>query len=361
MGIIQVNEDILKAAVYGGAVLGCGGGGKIKDGLDRGTLALSKGNVVIVPLEYLSQDDIIITASSVGSPKSQHRYIEHEYYVRAVELFTSRYNDKIKGIVSSENGAAASVNGWIQAASLGLLVIDAPCNGHAHPTGDMGSMGLHKLADYLACEAVVGGNKNINQYFEFYTEGDISSICSLSRYAATLAGGVVATARNPVSVLYASKHAAVGGLSYAIEIGNIIIDKHKRFGDMLYSIANYMQGEIIVQGMINKVVLETKNSLDVGMLVVGKADKNYNIYFINEYMAIDFSGKRLATFPDLITLFSVKTGLPVGSAELAEGMEVTVLVSRKENIPLGYGMFCPELYLPLEDYLDIQLRKYVFR
>lgn len=360
MKTIDVDKNILLAAVYGGAVLGCGGGGKIQDGLVRGELALSRGKVKIVSLDYLEPDDLIITASSVGSPKSPDRYIEHDYYVRAAEMFIRRHKGPVKGIISSENGAAASVNGWLQAASLGLFVVDAPCNGHAHPTGCMGSMGLHKLDGYLACEAVVGGNRKQGKYFEYYSEGNISSTSALSRNAASIAGGVVAVARNPVTLSYASKNAAVGGLSYAIEIGKVMLAQEGQAQKMISSICDYMRGEIIVKGEVNEVVVQTENALDIGRLTVQDNKHSYHISFLNEYMSIDFLGKRLATFPDMIALLNIETGLPVCSADLRDGLKVAVLVVKKESMQLGSGMYFPDLYIPLEKQLGIGLRKYIF-
>lgn len=360
MNTIEVDKNIMYAAVYGGAILGCGGGGKIQDGLARGKLALSRGQVKIVPLDYLEYDDIIITASSVGSPKSPNRYIENDYYVKATEIFLKRHESPIRGIVSSENGAAASVNGWLQAASLDLYVVDAPCNGHAHPTGNMGSMGLHKLKDYLACEAVVGGNKEQSKYFEYYSEGNIASISALSRYAATIAGGVVAVARNPVTVSYAYKNAAVGGLSYAIEIGKLVLSHKNQPRRLLDAVCNYMQGEIITKGRINKIVMNTKNALDIGSVTIEDNKCLYDISILNEFMSIESSGERLATFPDMIALLNTETGLPVCSADLTEDLKVAVLVVKKEDMPLGSGMYYPDLYVPLEELLGIELRKFIF-
>lgn len=360
MSKLIVDERIMKSAVYGGAVLGGGGGGKIADGLERGYLALERGKIEIVPLSSLSLDDIIVTASSVGSPKAQNRYIEPDYYVRAMEVFLSRNPKCVKGIITSENGAAASVNGWLQAASLGLPVLDSPCNGRAHPTGTMGSMGLEKDLKYISQQTAVGGNKNNGTYLELFVEGNINTTAELVRDAAGRAGGVVAVARNPVTVSYAMENAAPGGLSYAIRIGEGILKNMDSPLKIIESIIESTKGYIAASGIVEKVNICTKNSLDIGSIIVISSGKRYNIPLVNEYMSISCGEERIATFPDLICLIDNKTGLPICSADLSEGQDVTVIIVLKENMPLGKGVYLTEAYLPLEAYIGTEMIKYVF-
>jgi DUF917 family protein len=59
-------------------------------------------------------------------------------------------------------------------------------------------------------------------------------------------------------------------------------------------------------------------------------------------MTLEMDGKREATFPELITLLSLETGLPVSSAELTEGHQVAVLTAPQESLILGKGVLLPE-------------------
>ena len=72
-------------------------------------------------------------------------------------------------------GGEATVNGWLQAAVLGLPLVDLPCNGRAHPTGVMGSMNLHKITDYKTVQACVGGNPETGSHVECFFE-EVSNI-----------------------------------------------------------------------------------------------------------------------------------------------------------------------------------------
>lgn len=59
-------------------------------------------------------------------------------------------------------------------------------------------------------------------------------------------------------------------------------------------------------------------------------------------MTLEIDGKREATFPDLITLLELDTGLPVYSAELADGHNVSVLTASRDKLILGKGVLLRE-------------------
>jgi len=73
-----------------------------------------------------------------------------------------------------------------------------------------------------------------------------------------------------------------------------------------------------------------------------EGDRAAELTFWNEFMTLEIDGNREATFPELITLLSLETGLPVSSAELAEGHQVAVLTAPRESLILGKGVLLPE-------------------
>lgn len=360
MSIIKADMDILRSLVYGGAVLGCGGGGQIEDGLARGQYALSRGAVKIADIDEFDLNDTIVTVSSVGSPKSAARYIEPEFYIRSLQVFETHSGEKVRGVISCENGAAGSVNGWLHASSIpDLFVVDAPANGRAHPTGLMGAMGLHRDSDYISRQAIVGGNPTLEQYTEIYAEGSLSSCSNLARQAAALAGGVVAVARNPVSAGYIRHNAAVGGLSYALTIGRAILDAGSVPLQIVDAAAKAAGGYIVAEGMIEQLRLETKNAFDIGAFHIMMGKDDYAINVMNEYMTLDMNGARLATIPDLIMLFDAATGRPMPSSRIYEKQNVYLIVVPNHKLPLGRGMFCPELFDAAEQQLGVNIKNYL--
>ncbi len=200
MARLVLNAELVEAVVLGGGVLGGGGGGSIDEGRRNGLLALQRGAPLLVDLDDLPGDAVLVTASAVGSPAATTTCMRPADFVRAVELLRAVGGVRVAGMITSECGGLACTNGWMQAAALGLPVVDAPCNGRAHPMGVMGSLGLHEAAGYVSLQAAVGGDPAENRYLEVFVRGGLAKAAALVLQASAQAGGMVAVARNPVRV-----------------------------------------------------------------------------------------------------------------------------------------------------------------
>lgn len=356
MGVINLNNEILEYALIGGCILGGGGGGSIKGGREVGNKALEFGTPKLCSIDEINEDAIILTVSGVGAPAAQLKYVDSDDYINTVNKFIKTTGINVGGIITNENGGSATVNGWVQSVKLGIPLIDAPCNGRAHPTGVMGSMGLHKITDYETCQSVSGGNPKIGMHIDAVIKGSLDKTASLVRQCAVEAGGTVAVARNPVTAKYVKENAAVGGISQAIELGKRFykgIEKSPQ--DAINDVVEFLNGEVVVSGFVKNFKLETTGGFDVGILNV----ENVELTFWNEYMTLEKDGVRLSTFPDLIMTFDKSTGYPVTSAELYENQEVIVIKTNKENIKLGITMSQMDLFEVVEKILNKEVIKYI--
>ena len=142
---IRLTKDVLDAALAGGTILGGGGGGDPKKGRKYAEIAVDYTDLRLITIDDLDEDDVLLTASLVGAPNAANQYMTPKDIAKTVEILQKNCDFHIGGIITNEQGGEATVNGWLQAAVTGLPVVDAPCNGRAHPTGVMGSMNLHKI------------------------------------------------------------------------------------------------------------------------------------------------------------------------------------------------------------------------
>ncbi|MCD6188573.1 MAG: DUF917 family protein [Thermococcus sp.] len=349
---IKVDEKLAEAAVLGGAFFGGGGGGDSKLGLKHAKLAIELGDVVIVDVDSVPKDKYIATASMVGAPAAKERYLLPVHEIRSTELFMDVAEVPLGGLISSENGGYSTINGWIQSAVLEVPIVDAPADGRAHPTGVMGAIGLHRIPDYISIQTAVGGNKERGKYVEVIAKGSLERAAKMIREAAVQAGGLVAVTRNPVTPEYVKENAAVGAISQAIEVGRIIQENMSDVDQMVEKIIGYLGGgKVIDRGEVEQVTLETRGGFDIGKVIVkGSNDTKYEITFWNEFMTLeDSEGRRYGTFPDLITMINLQTGLPLTSAEVKQGNEVLLLVIPKEYIILGAGVKDPEILKQVEE------------
>jgi len=352
-----IDAEAVEALVVGGAFLGGGGGGSLAEGRRLGLAALELGRPKLIPVAEVRADDLLATVSVVGAPAARDKHVEPEDFIRALKLLTERLGRSVAGIISSENGGTSSVNGLLQSAALGIPVVDCPCNGRAHPTGVMGSMGLGQVPGFTSRQAAVGGNRETGSYLEVYAEASLAHADILIRRAAAEAGGLVAVARNPMEARYVRDHGAAGAIRMALELGRVIMNKRNAGGEAVArELATVLKGDVVGSGRVAALELETSGGYDVGRLFVGDLE----VTFWNEYMTLERGGLRLATFPDLIATLDTCDGTPLTSADLQAGAEVTVVRVPRNSLILGAGMRVAENFLAVEDALKRPILRYVF-
>lgn len=353
---MRLTKEILDAALAGGTILGGGGGGDPKKGRKYAEIAVEYTDLYLVPIDTLEDTDTLLTASLVGAPNAENQYMTAKDLPRTVEILKNNCDFHIGGIITNEQGGEATVNGWLQAAVSGLPVVDAPCNGRAHPTGVMGSMNLHKQKDYKTVQACVGGNPETGNHVECFFEGSIEHTSKLVRMASIEAGGLVAVARNPVSAAYAKENCAVGGVSFAIETGKAFLKGlETSVEEAVGEVCTFLGGRVLARGPVKNFSIETTGGFDVGYADVDGCE----LTFWNEYATAEKDRERLATFPDLIMTINAQTGEPVTTAMMREDLDVYVIAADKKNLKLSPTMFAPELLKATEDVIGKELISYL--
>ena len=206
-------------AVKGGSVFAAGGGGWADHGRMLGTAAVNAGKPELVSMDEVPDEAWIATAAAIGAPASTTEWeMRGVDYVKAVQLVQKELGEPIYGLIIGQNGKSSTMNAWLPSAILGTKVIDAVGDIRAHPTGDMGSIGLANSPEPMI-QSAVGGNRSQNAYIEMVIRGATGKISPVLRTAADMSGGFIASCRNPVRASYVRKHAALGGISIALALG----------------------------------------------------------------------------------------------------------------------------------------------
>ena len=356
MGRILREKDV-EAAVKGGSVYAAGGGGWADHGRMLGYAAVSVGRPELVDIGELDDHDWIATAAAIGAPASTTPWeMQGVDYIKAVQLLQETLGEKLSGLIIGQNGKSSTLNGWLPSAVLGTKVVDAVGDIRAHPTGDMGSIGL-AASPLPMIQTAVGGNRSENRYIELVVKGATAKVSPILRTAADQSGGFIASCRNPVRASYVREHAALGGISLALKLGEAIIAAEGRGGTaVIETIAKTTGGTILVEGTItDKSVVYTKDAFDIGTVTLGSGE---TLHVMNEYMAVDEAdGARIATFPDVITTLSAD-GEPLSVGQLEVGMPIFVLQVSKSVIPLSSSVLDPTVYPYVEKAMGIELARY---
>ncbi|WP_439258464.1 DUF917 domain-containing protein [Lonepinella sp. BR2271] len=360
MGRILTLQDV-DFAVKGGSVFACGGGGWVEHGYELGKTAVTIGRPELVSIDEIDDDAWIATAAAIGAPGDLTDWeMLGVDYVKAVQLLQEALGEKIYGLIIGQNGMSSTVNGWLPSAILGTKVVDAVGDLRAHPTGDMGSLGLANSPEQTI-QTAVGGNRQHNQYIELVTRGATAKISPILRKASDQSGGFIASCRNPIRASFVRQHAALGGISQALALGQAIVASEKKGGTaVIDAICKHTGGQILAAGQVKKNTLKyTDQAFDVGVVQVGTGKSAVKIHVMNEHMAVDNAqGERLATYPDVITTLDLN-GQPVSAGKLKAGMDIVVFHLSQSQIPLSSSVFDPSVYPPVEAILGIDLHSYV--
>ncbi|TKC92512.1 DUF917 family protein [Trinickia terrae] len=359
MGRILSLKDV-EAAVKGGSIFACGGGGWADHGRELGTLAVTIGRPELVTMDEIPDDAWIATAAAIGAPGGLTDWeMLGVDYVKAVQLVQEALGAPIHGLIIGQNGMSSTLNGWLPSALLGTKVVDAVGDIRAHPTGDMGSLGLASSPEPMI-QAAAGGNRANHAYIELVVRGATAKVSPVLRKASDMSGGFIASCRNPVRASYVRQHAALGGIGMALALGEAIIAAEaKGGGAVVDAICKATRGQIIGSGKVVRNTLKyTDEAFDVGVIEIGAGANRRLIHVMNEHMAVeDAHGARIATYPDVITTLDAG-GCPVSAGQVREGMEILLFHVAKQDIPLSSSVRDPAVYPPVEKALGISIADY---
>ena len=350
--------DDLDCALLGGAVFAAGGGGWSDHGRMLGAAAVTIGRPELAEVGELPEDGWIATAAAIGAPAGTTEWeMLGVDYVRAVTLLQEAFGRPLCGLMIGQNGMSSTVNAWLPAALLGMKVVDAVGDIRAHPTGDMGSLGMAGSPE-ATIQTAAGGHRASNAYIECVVRGATARVSPIVRTAADMSGGFIASCRNPMRVDYVRANAALGGISRAIALGEAI--RGASGGEAIrQAICAATGGTILATGRVAaKSVRYTAEAFDIGTISVDDGGAGpLTLHVMNEYMAVTREEERLATFPDVITTLGAD-GAPVSVGQIEPGVEIAVLHVAKAHLPLSSSVRDPAVYPVVERALGIDMVSY---
>jgi DUF917 family protein len=175
------------------------------------------------------------------------------------------------------------------------------------------------------------------------------------RAASVESGGFISCARTPLPASFVAEHAAVGAISFALDLGEAILAAEPKGAEaVIAATAEHLGGRILARGAVRGKTLRTENAFDIGGLHVDDIE----LGFVNEYLTAESGGERVATFPDVLATLSLETGRIISIANVRDGDEVAVLHVEKANVPLGDGVKEPSVYPEVEAMLGKPLAEF---
>jgi uncharacterized protein len=334
-----LDESHLRELVHGGAVLGAGGGGSIEAGMAAGREALTRGTPCLIGINDIPPKTIIATLSIVGSVRGMPNAQTPLLHGRCLRRLEEMESAPPQAMIAAEVGPQPVIYGWRESAATGVPIIDAPCNGRAHPLGLMGSLGLHRQPGYVTSTVAAGGSGGRTRV-ELTLRTSAANADKIVRQASAGTGRPLAVARNPLPAQYVARHAAIDGLKFAQRIGKVVVGELDHgLPKMLEHLARETGGRVLAEGVVRKAALSDRGGFAVGRIwIEGRDASECDVLVCNEFLALRRGCALVATVPDLIVLFDRERHLPLRSGDVRAGMEVSAFGVPRERLVLGSTM-----------------------
>lgn len=356
----ELTPDDARWAVLGGGVFACGGGGWQDHGELMGTMATSLNRPVLATVDELPEDAWVATVTAIGAPAAKDWEIRPIDYIDALRKLMELSPHPIAAVLTGQNGYSTTLNGWIQSSALGVKVLDAAGDVRAHPTGKLGSLGLTTREGYETIQVLSGGNREKHGHLLSINVGRVDTTDDVLRDVSVRSGGFIAAARNPVELGWVKKHAALGVISLALDLGKAMEEsgagQDGQGEAVIKTVVDFLDGEVIDEGPIShEVPLETKGGWDHGTFRIGE----HTVPYLNEYMAIEGPSGRVATYPDSIIIIRKDNGLPLAVKDTVPGIEVALIKVDAKKLPLSSSAVDRVAVGECEDIMGIEFLKYL--
>lgn len=355
-----LNEETIEHLITGAAILGTGGGGDPKKGLNMLRKDLEKGRrLAIVSLGEVPDDALVVCPYFCGSiapverePKS---VVFEEPMAVAFERMEKQVGRKAFATVAVELGGINTAIPLHIASLMNLPLLDGDYLGRSGPEL------LHSTANIfevplLPCVAVSeGGDIVIIERFANLNEYE-----NMVRSLAVAAGGTMAVVDTPINGNVAKKVVIKDTISKCIEVGRTVKKANMAGRDPIAELVRCLDGVLLFKGVVEKYEWEDREGFLYGEATYKGIDewktRELKVWIKNENIIAWRNGEVVVTAPDLICVVDEK-GYAVTNAELKKGMKAFVIGVKAPRVwltPRGIELFGPRHFGFSFDYTPIR-------
>jgi DUF917 family protein len=317
-----LDPDSLRALARGCAVLGAGGGGDPYHGLLQALQAIEDfGQVPLVDLDELADDELIMPCGSIGAPTVSVEKIENGdeggRLREHLEFLTGR---RVAALMAAEIGGSNGLLPISWAARMGLPVADADGMGRAFPEVPQVTMHLAGISPSPAVMTDERGNLALFRTISGHW------MERLERAAAVEFGGAASSTEFSLTAAQARRATVRNSVSLAIGIGEAVAAAR---GNPVAALIAALGAFRLVTGKVLDVERRTTSGFARGSVVVEglgeDAGRLVRLELQNENLVALERGRVLASVPDLITMLDTETADAIPTERVKYGQRVTVI------------------------------------
>ena len=356
-------------------LMGTGGGGSPKTGMELLTKALAEGlDLTWIDAADLPDDAFSCTTYGSGSisegrPDSledieklgrklgmpvKFGYRGPEMAVRELATYTGV---KIGALVAVELGASNTPAPLVTAAHLGIPLVDGDYSGRAVPEDMQTTYFLKDIKTYPAVITDWWGDVLILKEAAATKMGE-----RMGKMLAVASYGVVFVASMVLSVKDTRETVVPGTLTLSYELGKAVRQAHQAGRDPVAEAVRMLDGWELFRGEVTGKEWEDKEGVMVGTTHIRGAGPyaghSMDVWFLNENHVAWLDGSPYVFSPDLIILADPASGEGYTNTEIKAGYPVAVLGAKvfpAFRSPRGIEFFGPRYwgfdfdYVPIEE------------
>jgi DUF917 family protein len=347
----------LEHILLGCTVLGTGGGGELKDGLDRINDDLARGKKFnLLSLDEVPDDALIASPYYCGSLTAEmgDEVQEDLLSFEALQQYLGR---EIHATVATELGGGNTASALSVAANRDIPIVDGDPCGRAVPELQHSTFFINQVSIAPMAIANKFGDVVIirNVRDSFKAEEIVRAIAVASE-------GYVGVTDHPQDGRGLKRSIIAGTLSTAGKIGAAVEKTHD-----CQEVARAGGGFVVFKGNITESGWRDDGGFTIGEVHVSGTDeyrgKRYRLWFKNEFLMSWRDDVVDITAPDLLCVLRRDDGTPLTSPSCAKGMHVVVVgfpapeswrgeKGRATMGPQSFGFDCQ--YVPMEERMNAQ-------
>ena len=350
----------VECLVLGTSILGTGGGGDPKKGLEMLRRVIEAGKTIrIINIEEAPRDALIVVPYFVGSIapglKTKKPIKIKDPIKRAFEEMEKFLGKKIGAIVPSELGGENTAVALSIATELELPVINGDLLGRAAPELHQCTVHIFDIPMYPSVIITETGDVVIVKEY-----ADIDDYESIARYISVLSGKFCAVVDTPMSYEQAEKAIVKGTLSLSLKLGEEVLNARSRGEDPIKAVVEVLNGWKIFEGIVEKYEWRDERGFLRGEAIIrgiGKYEGHrVKSWIMNEHIMVWLDDKPLVMPPDLFMLLK-DDGEPITNTELREGMKVHAVAAKAPEVwrtAKGLKYFGPRRFGFNYDYIPVE-------
>ncbi|WMJ76443.1 MULTISPECIES: DUF917 domain-containing protein [unclassified Sedimentibacter] len=332
----KLTKQDLHDILLGAAIVGTGGGGSLKEGIELVDKAYDEGfEFTLAEINEIPDDALIAspyTCGSIGelSQEQKSKYdalpkIKEAKEVRAIKVLEEYFGNEFYGVIATELGGGNTAAALNVAARLGKPIVDADPAGRSVPCLQHSTLFLNDvsitpmgLANEFGDSMVITNVANDDRAELFARQTAVASFNSV---------GVV----DHPGYWKNLKNALIKNtITYCLEIGRTARAAKEEGRNFAYDVAEKFNGYVVFEGEITEADWEDREGFTFGNLSIsGEGEysgQKLDIWFQNEYIMSWKNGEVFATAPDSINIYNRDEKMPLLNPNGKPGMKVTVFV-----------------------------------